>query len=65
MKEPRYWWRILQHHDLHHRDLAEEKTEKEAFESYTADQVKAVFQKYHKPARQFSVTVVPARVEKT
>jgi zinc protease len=60
MKEPRYWWRILQHHDLHGRDLAEEKVEREAFESYTAGQVQRVFQKYYRPTRQFSVTAVPA-----
>jgi zinc protease len=61
MKEPAYWWRILQHLDLHHRDLADEKVEKEAFQSYTTDQVKSVFQKYYAPSRQFTVTVVPVR----
>ena len=60
MKEPTYWWRILQHHDLHHRDLAEEQAEKEAFQSYTTNRVQAVFQKYYQPSRQFTVTVVPA-----
>jgi zinc protease len=60
MKEPSYWWRILQHHDLQHRDLDEEKVEREAYEGYTAAQVRGVFQKYYQPARQFSVTAVPA-----
>ncbi|UCG32329.1 MAG: insulinase family protein [Phycisphaerales bacterium] len=59
MKEPSYWWGILRHHDLHGRNLAEEKVEKEAFEKYTADQIRSVFAKYYKPTRQFSVTVVP------
>jgi zinc protease len=59
MKEPGYWWSILQHLDLHDRDLAEEKNAKEAYEKYTASQVQSVFQKYCKPERQFSVTVVP------
>jgi zinc protease len=63
MKEPGYWWRILQHHDLHGRDLAEERTEREAYESYTTAQVRDVFQKYYQPARQFSVTAVPTAVE--
>ena len=60
MKEPSYWWRILQHHDLHGRDLAVEKTEKEAYDGYTAGQIQAVFRKYYEPTRQFSVTAVPA-----
>ena len=60
MKEPSYWWRILQHHDLHGRDLAQEKVEREAYVSYTAGQVQSVFRKYYQPTRQFSVTAVPA-----
>jgi zinc protease len=63
MKEPSYWWRILQYHDLHGRDLAEEKIEREAYESYTAGQVRGVFQKYYMPIRRFSVTAVPTRAE--
>ncbi len=59
MKEPGYWWNILQHHDLHRRNLADEKVEKEAYEAYAADEVRGVFQKYYEPGRQFSVTVVP------
>jgi zinc protease len=60
MKEPGYWWRILQHHDLHGRDLGEEKVEREAYQGYTTAQVRDVFQKYYQPDRQFSVTAVPA-----
>lgn len=63
MKEPAYWWRILEHFDLHHRDLAVEKVEKEAFQGYTTDQVKSVFQKYYQPSREFTVTVVPAEAK--
>jgi zinc protease len=59
MKEPSYWWRILQHHDLHGRDLTEESLEPQAYEAYTSAQVRSVFQKYYQPIRQFSVTVVP------
>jgi zinc protease len=59
MKEPAYWWRILRHHDLHRRNLAEERTEREAFQTYTTDQVRAVFRKYYQPTRQFSITAVP------
>ncbi len=60
MKEPSYWWRILQHHDLHGRDLAEEKVERQAYEGFSAKQVQGVFQKYYQPTRQFTVTAVPA-----
>jgi zinc protease len=63
MKEPSYWWRILQNHDLHGRDLAEEKAEREAYQGYTVAQVRDVFRKYYQPARQFSVTAVPIAVE--
>jgi len=59
MKEPSYWWRILQHHDLHGRDLTEESLEQKAYEGYTLAQIRGVFQKYYQPIRQFSVTVVP------
>jgi predicted Zn-dependent peptidase len=63
MKEPSYWWRILQHHDLHGRDLDEEKTVREAYEAYTAAQVRDVFQKYYQPDRQFIVTAVPVSTD--
>jgi zinc protease len=59
MKEPSYWWRILQHYDLHGRDLTEEKVEREAYEEFSARQIQGVFQKYYQPTRQFTVTAVP------
>lgn len=59
MREPRYWWRILQHYDLHGRDLEVEKSEKQAFDRYTVEQVRNIFGKYHLPTRQFRVTAVP------
>ena len=64
MREPAYWSSILSHHDLHHRDLNEEKREKEAFERFTGDQVRAVFAKYYKPTRQFRVTAIPTKAPK-
>jgi len=63
MKEPSYWRRILQHYDLHGRNLADEKAERGAYEGYTVAQVQGVFQKYYQPARQFSVTAVPIVAE--
>lgn len=59
MREPGYWWGVLRHHDLHGRDLAEEKRVKEAFASLTAEQVQEVFKKYYIPERQFSVSAFP------
>lgn len=63
MKEPSYWLRILQHHDLHGRNLADEEAEREAYEDYTADQIRETFQRYYRPERQYSVTAVPTGVE--
>jgi len=63
MKEPSYWWGILRHHDLHGRDLDEERIERQAYEGYTTAQVQGVFQKYYTPQRQFQVTVVPTGAE--
>ena len=37
--------------------------EKEAYEPYTADQVREIFRKYYKPTRQFAVTAVPVEPE--
>lgn len=59
MREPRYWMRVLSHLDLHDRDLEVEKNEKEAYEPYTIEQVRAVFKKYYRPTRKFMLTVVP------
>ena len=64
MREPAYWSAILSHYDLHDRDLKEEKREKEAFERFTGDQVRAAFAKYYKPTRQFRVTAIPTNAPK-
>ncbi len=61
MREPAYWMGILRHHDLHGRDLSEPKTEKEAFQRLTADQVQSVFRKYCTPEREFRVTAAPVQ----
>ncbi len=60
MREPRYWMGVLRNHDMHHRDLNEEKTKKEAYKRITKEQVQSTFKKYCTPARQFRVTAVPA-----
>jgi len=62
MREPAYWLDVLEHHDLHGRDLKEIKREKDAYPLFTADQVKGVFRKYYTPERKLSVIAVPAKV---
>jgi zinc protease len=59
MREPTYWWSILRNMDLRQRDLAVEKTVKEDFQAFTAEQLQNTFKKYYKPERQFQVTAVP------
>ncbi|MGB0716557.1 MAG: M16 family metallopeptidase, partial [Phycisphaerae bacterium] len=59
MREPSFWLRLLQHHDLHRRNYNDTKDVKQAYEGMTADQVKSVFQKYYKPTRLFRLTAVP------
>jgi len=63
MREPSYWWDILQHHDLHGHDLKEEKAEKEAYEKFTREQVQTAFKKYFTPERRFHVTAIPKKTE--
>jgi len=59
MREPTYWFAILQHRDLHGRNLDEERAQKEAFERVPAEQIQSVFRKYYTRARRFQVTAVP------
>jgi zinc protease len=63
MKEPRYWWRVLSHLELHGRDLNDEKGKVEDYQRYTVTQVRDVFRKYYQPTRQFRVTAFPTKAE--
>jgi len=63
MREPSYWWNILQHYDLHHFNLTEEKREKQAYQRFTANEVTGVFRKYYTPERRFQITAVPDKAE--
>ncbi|MFH0982654.1 MAG: insulinase family protein [Planctomycetota bacterium] len=63
MREPRYWWGILEYLGLHGRSLDEEKREKEAYARMTAEEVQTAFKKYYTPERSFTVTAVPTKVE--
>lgn len=60
MREPTYWWSILRNYDLRKRDLAIEKTVKEDYQAFTAEQLQASFKKYYTPDRIFKVTAAPA-----
>ncbi len=60
MLEPNYWFGVLQHHDLHGRDLKVEKGKKAAYARITKEQVHKTFKKYYMPTREFRVTAVPA-----
>lgn len=59
LKEPSFWYRHLQHLDLHKFKLADFKNLKEAYAASTAEQVRDVFRKYDVPARVFRIVVVP------
>lgn len=70
MKEPRFWWDKLQYAELHRLDLAELKELPEAYEAFTAEQVRDVFRKYFAPERRYRILCVPkdedaAAVERT
>jgi len=63
MKEPDYWWEILAHHDLHGRNLEDEKVAMRAFDPFTVQQVQSVFRKYYTPTRQYRVIAVPIKAK--
>ncbi|MGD8453785.1 MAG: insulinase family protein [Phycisphaerae bacterium] len=59
MKEPEYWWGVLQGLEQHKMELAPLKTIRADFAGYTAEQVRAAFAKYYTPERTFVVTAAP------
>jgi zinc protease len=59
MREPTYWWAILRNMDLRQRDLSIEKTVKQDYQAYTAEQIQGAFKKYYKPERLFEITALP------
>jgi len=60
LREPSYWWSLLQYHDLHHRDLNATKNIKASYAAFTGEEVQLAFKKYYTPSRAFTVTAVPA-----
>ncbi len=59
MKEPRFWWGLLQHLDTRRLSLDDYRKVKEDYQSYTAEELCDVFRKYYKPERTFSVVAEP------
>jgi len=60
MKEPSYWLGVLANHDLHKIKLDNQKKVKEAYASFTKEQVREIFAKYYKPERIFTAIAEPA-----
>jgi zinc protease len=59
LKEPAYWWQILQHLELRKRNLKHYKGIQEAYEKITAEQIRDVFRKYYCDERRFLVIAEP------
>ncbi len=59
MKEPRWWLERLQYLDLRGLKLADLKDLPQAYEAFTAEQVRDVFRKYYVPDRKFHVVAAP------
>ncbi|MFQ5591742.1 MAG: M16 family metallopeptidase [Phycisphaerae bacterium] len=59
MREPKYWLKILKHHDLHRRSLEEQKRMKSAYRQLTREHARTVFQKYYTPKRRVTVIATP------
>ncbi len=60
MKEPGYWFSVLQKLDYHGMKLADEKVLPDVYDTFTTKELVNVFGKYYKPSRQFRVTAVPS-----
>ncbi|MCK4343616.1 MAG: insulinase family protein [Phycisphaerae bacterium] len=59
LKEPHFWFRQLQHLDLHAIKLEDLKNINEAYQALTVEQVKQAFHKYHLPTRVFRIIAEP------
>jgi zinc protease len=58
-EEPTYWASVMSDMDLHGTVLADVKTAKEAYTSYTREQIVESVRKHVKPARYFQVIALP------
>lgn len=62
-KEPRFWMGLLSHLNLHKRSLAEQKNKKEAYQAFTADQIRDIYRQYCTPENMMRVAATPAASE--
>lgn len=60
MKEPQFWWTVLEDLDYHGVNLERYERSKELVEAVTREQVHKTFSKYFTPQRSFSITAGPA-----
>lgn len=59
MKEPGFWWRILEDSTRYCTNLARYEDPESLVNAVTKDQVQTVMQKYYQPARMFDVVASP------
>jgi zinc protease len=59
MREPGFWQNILASIDYRGRTLASVMDAPEAYQGFTAQQVKEAFNRYYKPERTFTLWVGP------
>ena len=64
LREPSRWFNILRTLDLRERSLAPEKTIREDYAAYTAEQLRDVFRKYFTPVQSYRVVAVPIAGDK-
>jgi zinc protease len=58
-RRPRYWLGVLADFDLHRKSLADIKADAQAYANLTVEEVRAAFNKYHRPDRMLRVVVTP------
>jgi len=63
MKEPSYWWSVLQQLDQHGTSLDSQKNVEKYYESFGIEELTGIFRKYFEPERLFSVIAEPATAE--
>ncbi|MFQ5494439.1 MAG: M16 family metallopeptidase [Phycisphaerae bacterium] len=54
-QQPIYWFRLLQHHDLHGRNIHESREMLKALKDVKPNDVRDVFRKYYTPRNRFQV----------
>ena len=63
MKEPSFWWNLLEDADRYAIDLKRYERPEELVNAVTVQQVHEAFKKYHIPVRTFTVIAAPDGTE--